>query len=61
MSALKTLLTPRQLADYLGLEVQTIYNWKTTGDGPRRIKFRNTVRFDLDDVQAWINAHTEES
>lgn len=48
------LLTTKQLAEYLKMSVQTIYNWPTYGYGPRRIKIGKHTRFMFRDVTAWL-------
>jgi excisionase family DNA binding protein len=32
------LLTTHELADYLGIPVQTVYAWAARGTGPERVK-----------------------
>ncbi len=48
-----SLLTIEELADYLGLKKQTIYNWlhsrKISG-----IKIGKVWRFDKNDIDTWI-------
>lgn len=54
---MKPLLSPRQLADLLGLAEQTIYNWHSLGkDLPPSIKIGNRLRFPVDGVEAWRDA-----
>lgn len=46
-------LTPRQLAERLGVPVKTIYKWNSDGTGPRRMTIGRHVRYRLADVVAW--------
>ncbi|MDX1511744.1 MAG: helix-turn-helix domain-containing protein [Nitriliruptorales bacterium] len=53
------LLSPRQLAGYLGVPVATIYQWRYRGEGPPGFKFGNHVRYRWSDVEAWIADHAD--
>jgi hypothetical protein len=44
------LLTERQVADRLGLCVQTLRNWRFQGRGIPYIKLGSAVRYDEDDL-----------
>jgi excisionase family DNA binding protein len=57
--ALEPLLTTAELANYLGVPVATIYDWRVDGKGPRGIRIGRSVKFAVSDVQAWIDAHRE--
>ena len=51
----KKLLTPKALAELLGLAEQTIYNRHSTGgDLPHAIKLGRLLRFHTADVDAWL-------
>lgn len=57
---MRTFLTPEELAEYLRLpSVQTVYRWRTTGYGPAASKIGKHVRYDLADVDAWVDAQKE--
>jgi excisionase family DNA binding protein len=56
---LEPLLTIAELADYLGVPVATIYDWRVDGKGPRGIRIGRSVKFAVSDVRAWIDAHRE--
>ena len=56
---LEPLLTVAELADYLGVPVATIYDWRVDGKGSRGIRIGRSVKFTVSDVQAWIDAHRE--
>lgn len=52
---LDKLLTPKALADLLGLAEQTIYNRHSTGgDLPHAIKLGRLLRFHTADVDSWL-------
>ncbi|MYM85242.1 helix-turn-helix domain-containing protein [Duganella sp. FT50W] len=51
----KKLLTPKALAELLGLAEQTIYNRHSTGgDLPQAIKLGRRLRFHPADVDSWL-------
>jgi excisionase family DNA binding protein len=50
---IQTLLTVDELADYLGLKKQTIYNWLNKGK-ISGIKIGKVWRFDKDEIDAWL-------
>ncbi len=47
------------LADYLGVPVTTIYDWRVDGKGPCGVGVGRHVKFTQRDVQAWIEEHRE--
>ena len=52
---LDKLLTPKALADLLGLAEQTIYNRHSNGgDLPQSVKLGRLLRFHSADVGAWL-------
>jgi len=48
-----------ELAEYLGVPVQTIYDWRVAGTAPRAFKFGKRLKFAVSDVQSWLRAHQE--
>ncbi|MGN7977382.1 helix-turn-helix transcriptional regulator [Microbacterium sp. 22195] len=52
------LLTPDEVASILGVEVQTLYKWRTLKPayGPAAIKVGKYLRWKSSTVQAWIDA-----
>jgi excisionase family DNA binding protein len=53
-SHLHQLLTPDQLSDWLQVPKQTVYRWRTRGDGPRGFRVGKHLRFDRGDVEQWL-------
>ncbi len=49
------LMTPKQLAELLGVEVNTLAKWRLTGRGPAHVKFGTNVRYDERDVSRFID------
>lgn len=48
-----THLTPQDLAARVGVPVATVYNWRTSGYGPRGFRVGKYLRYRLEDVEAW--------
>ncbi len=51
---LEPLLDMAELAEYLGVPLSTIYDWRTRGLGPRAYRFGKRLRFALSDVRSWM-------
>lgn len=47
---------PKELADYLGVPVQTIYQWRTKGYGPPGRRVGKHVRYRQADVEKWVES-----
>lgn len=50
------LLDTKQLAEYLGIAVSTILQYRADGTGPQYIKLGHLVRYRISDVEAWLEA-----
>lgn len=54
------LLTPAELATYLGLAVQTIYNRHHSGSSlPPCVRLGRLIRFPVSGVEAWVAERAE--
>ena len=56
------LLTAEQVAEYLGLSVNTLYNMRVRGEGPVAYKFggrSGPLRYQRTDVENWLKANRE--
>lgn len=58
---LEPLMGVEELAEYLGVPVQTIYDWRVAGTAPRAFKFGKRLKFAVSNVQSWLRAHQEAS
>ena len=56
---LEPLIGVEELAEYLGVPVQTIYDWRLSGKAPRAFKLGKHLRFALSDVRDWLDAQRE--
>jgi excisionase family DNA binding protein len=57
----RRLLSPADVASYLGVPLRTIYGWRSRGEGPRGYRVGRHVRYALDDVDAWLEDHRDAS
>jgi predicted DNA-binding transcriptional regulator AlpA len=58
---MERLLTPHQLADFLGVKPGTIYSWLSRGvDIPPPIKIGSVTRWQEKTVRQWIEAREKE-
>lgn len=53
------LMTAQELADYLGVPLGTLYQWRTKGAAPRAMKVGRHIRFRSADVEAWLDAQAD--
>ena len=49
------LLTVTQVADLLQVPPQTLYGWRTRGDGPPGLKVGRHLRYRRDDLMRWLS------
>lgn len=50
-----SLLTPKDLADLVGVSLETIRNWRLNGLGPPCVQIgRSVIRYRPEDVEAWL-------
>ncbi|MFD7200481.1 helix-turn-helix domain-containing protein [Streptomyces sp. NPDC059893] len=54
-------LTPVDLADLLGVPVETVYQWRRKHTGPRGFRVGRHLRFDPEDVRVWVQSQMEEA
>jgi excisionase family DNA binding protein len=44
----------KELAEFLGIPKQTIYQWRTKGYGPPAVRIGKYVKYRPSDVERWI-------
>ncbi|MEU9504472.1 helix-turn-helix domain-containing protein [Streptomyces sp. NPDC048196] len=54
-------LTPVDLADLLGVPVETVYQWRRKHTGPRGFRVGRHLRYDPEDVRVWVAQLMEEA
>lgn len=51
---MQKLMNTKQLAEYLGIAVSTILQYRADGTGPQYIKLGHLVRYRQSDVDTWL-------
>ena len=57
MSIPQKFLTDEEVAKRLNLSPQTLRNWRCMGKGLPYVKFGRAIRYDVNDVDAFSDAH----
>jgi excisionase family DNA binding protein len=55
------LWTVEDVADFLGVPVQTLYHWRHRGYGPKGRRIGRYVRYKRTDVLAWVDSRPSDS
>jgi excisionase family DNA binding protein len=55
------MMSPYDVASYLGVPLRTVYRWRTRGDGPRGYRIGRHVRYRYEDVELWLEHHRDAS
>ena len=53
---LEPVLTTSELAEYVGVQVQAIYDLRTDGRGPSGIRVGREIRYHVSDVRRWLDS-----
>ena len=54
MAAGERLLSPEEVAAFLGVPVKTLYQWRYKGGGPRGLRVGRHLRYRPADVERWL-------
>ena len=55
----RTILKPAEVHQMTGVPIETLKYWRVQGRGPRWFKLGKSVAYDLDAVNAWLDAQRE--
>ena len=55
----EALLTMKELAAYLQIPLNTLYQWRHRGEGPQGIRVGRFVRFRQADVDRWLESQRD--
>ena len=58
---MEKLLSVEEVADYLGVPVNTLYQWRHKGTGPVAYRVGRFLRYDPAQVRDWLFDHAEVS
>jgi excisionase family DNA binding protein len=50
----RPLASPKQVGQHLGVAVQTLYDWRHRGTGPRAVRVGKHQRYRWEDVDTWL-------
>jgi excisionase family DNA binding protein len=53
------LMTLAELAEMLGIPVNTLYGWRCRGDGPPGYRIGRHIRYRRAAVEAWLETQTD--
>lgn len=57
----RELLSPDQLAEYLGVPIATVYRWRARRTGPCGLRVGRHVRYRWADVESWLEAQADKA
>lgn len=52
----RKLMTPEELAEYLGVTLHCVYAWSSRGGGPRILRVGARLRYRPADVETWLDS-----
>ncbi|WP_210479604.1 AlpA family transcriptional regulator [Naasia sp. SYSU D00948] len=58
-TGLEKMLSTRELAEYLGVAPQAIYDLRCDGRGPRAVHVGRELRYRVSEIEAWIERMSE--
>ncbi|GHD04383.1 hypothetical protein GCM10010313_20610 [Streptomyces violarus] len=50
-------MSPKELAELLGLPLSSVYGFNAEGTAPRRVRLGRHIRYRRADVEAWLDRH----
>ncbi|SFS94530.1 helix-turn-helix domain-containing protein [Saccharopolyspora flava] len=53
---MRNLWGTQDVADYLGVPIKTVYDWRAKGYGPMGRRVGKHVRYKPDDVERWFDS-----
>jgi excisionase family DNA binding protein len=56
-NTLERLLTADEVAEYLGIPVATLYQWRHKGSGPAAYRVGRYLRYEPTAVRRWLEQH----
>jgi excisionase family DNA binding protein len=57
LTTLERLLSVDEVAEYLGIPINTLYQWRHKGCGPEAYRVGRHLRYDPATVRAWLEDH----
>jgi excisionase family DNA binding protein len=53
------LMTPQEVADFLGLPIATLQTWRAKRSGPRGYRVGKHVRYRREDLEEWLEGQAD--
>jgi predicted DNA-binding transcriptional regulator AlpA len=61
VSKIDRLWSVEDVSEYLGIPVNTLYQWRYRGQGPAAIRVGRYIRYRSEVVRAWVDSLQEKS
>lgn len=58
-AARERLLSAEEVSEFLQIPLQTLYQWRVKGAGPKCARVGRHLRYRQSDVDAWVESQTE--
>lgn len=58
---LSGLVTPAEVADYLGIPIQTLAQWRWRNEGPAYVRVGRLIRYRKEDLLSFVEASRQET
>jgi excisionase family DNA binding protein len=56
-TSMERLMSVEEVADYLGVPVATLYQWRHKGSGPAAYRVGRYLRYDPKALRTWLQEH----
>ncbi len=53
------MMTPKQVAETLGITTRTLDNWRTEQKGPPYYKVEGFIRYNEDELKKWLESRKQ--
>jgi excisionase family DNA binding protein len=58
---MQRLLPPEEVAEFLGVEVATLYRWRYAGEGPPALRVGKYLRYDPAALKQWLDTRGQKA
>jgi excisionase family DNA binding protein len=58
IAGIAPLWTIKDVSEFLGIPVQTLYTWRHQGTGPKAYRCGRHLRYDPDEIRRWLAEET---
>lgn len=57
----ESLMTAGELAEHLNVSINTVYQWRQVGTGPRALRIGKYLRYRPTDVERWLESRAADT